>query len=65
MREPNCQNVAHRLSSAVMAPLLSMRGTLCWPPTLPRARSQAANPPRGMATTSGGNIVRFPARCAA
>ena len=39
-------------------PLLSIRGTLCCPPSWPRERSQFAKPPRSTRTTSGLHKVR-------
>jgi hypothetical protein len=34
-----------------------MRGTLCWPPSWPRARIQASNPPgRATATAGRGSV---------
>jgi len=52
-------------SSRVIWPLLSMRGTLCCPPSLPLERSHSAKPPRGTGHTSGVRMVRSPCRWAA
>ena len=52
-------------SCPVTFPSLSMRGTLFWPPALPRDAIHAANPPGRTARTSGASMVRSFARCAA
>ena len=57
--------VNHASRSRVVAPVLSIRGTLFCPPALPRDAIHASNPPRRTARTSGRSIVRSPTRCTA
>ena len=42
-----------RPARAVNLPELSMRGTLCWPPSLPRDRIQSSKPPGSALTRAG------------
>ncbi len=44
---------------------LTMRGTLCWPPSRSRAFIQAAKRPGATACTRGASSPKPPARCAA
>ena len=52
------------MSSPVRAPLLSIRGTLFWPPSFPRERIQPSKPPRPATIIAGGGRPAPPVRWA-
>src|SRR5439155_17667800 len=59
---PNCYTLSHVVISSVSLPVLSMRGSLCWPPNLPFDFIHSAKPPERTASTSGGPRLIDPTR---